>query len=89
VGGRIRRRRPPALCRSTSQICAADPLRERRWELLALPLYRCGRQAEALRAVAKRTWRLAITRAFGELVIRAPAGKAVRTSRSVRSVSHW
>ncbi|MGQ0777930.1 MAG: BTAD domain-containing putative transcriptional regulator [Pseudonocardiales bacterium] len=35
------------------RLVLADPLRERRWELLALALYRCGRQAEALRAVAK------------------------------------
>ena len=33
-------------------LVVADPLRERRWELLALALYRCGRQAEALRSVA-------------------------------------
>lgn len=31
----------------------ADPLRERRWELLALAYYRTGRQADALRAVSR------------------------------------
>lgn len=39
------------------RLVAAEPLRERRWELLILSLYRCGRQAEALRAFqqARRT----------------------------------
>jgi DNA-binding SARP family transcriptional activator len=32
---------------------AAEPLRERRWELLMLALYRDGRQVEALRAFAR------------------------------------
>jgi DNA-binding SARP family transcriptional activator len=35
------------------RLVSEEPLRERRWELLALALYRCGRQAEALRAIAK------------------------------------
>jgi DNA-binding SARP family transcriptional activator/WD40 repeat protein len=38
-------------------LAAAEPLRERRWALLALARYRCGRQADALAALrlAKRT----------------------------------
>jgi DNA-binding SARP family transcriptional activator/WD40 repeat protein len=38
-------------------LATAEPLRERRWALLALARYRCGRQADALEALrsAKRT----------------------------------
>jgi DNA-binding SARP family transcriptional activator/predicted ATPase len=34
------------------RLVGEEPLRERRWELFALALYRCGRQADALRAIA-------------------------------------
>jgi WD40 repeat protein/DNA-binding SARP family transcriptional activator len=34
-------------------LVAAEPLRERRWAILALAQYRCGRQADALRSVAR------------------------------------
>jgi DNA-binding SARP family transcriptional activator len=35
---------------SLARAVEAEPLREHRWEHLMLALYRCGRQAEALRA---------------------------------------
>jgi DNA-binding SARP family transcriptional activator len=35
------------------RLAVAEPLRERRWELLALALYRSGRQVDALRALAQ------------------------------------
>ena len=38
---------------SLQRLVAEEPLREWRWELLVLALYRCGRQAEALRALAE------------------------------------
>ena len=34
-------------------LVAQDPLRERRWEALALAQYRCGRQADALRSLRR------------------------------------
>jgi predicted ATPase/DNA-binding SARP family transcriptional activator len=35
------------------RLVTAEPLREQRWGLLALALYRCGRQAEGLRVLAE------------------------------------
>lgn len=40
-------------------LVAEDPLRERRWELLALALYRDGRQGEALRTLSRARQELA------------------------------
>jgi DNA-binding SARP family transcriptional activator/WD40 repeat protein len=39
-------------------LVTAEPLRERRWQILALAQYRCGRQADALRTLAHARRRL-------------------------------
>ncbi|SEN04064.1 Transcriptional regulatory protein, C terminal [Nonomuraea pusilla] len=49
--------RPQAVINELEAETAANPLRERLWSLLALSLYRTGRQAEAL-AVLRRAGRL-------------------------------
>ena len=43
-------RRTRACVAELESMVAAEPLRERRWTMLMLALYRCGRQADALRA---------------------------------------
>ncbi len=50
--------RPAELIAEARQLAAAEPYRERRWELLMLALYRAGRQAEALDAYAECRRRL-------------------------------
>ena len=47
------RRRPRAVAAAAEPLVAAEPLRERRWAILALAQYRCGRQADALRSIAR------------------------------------
>ena len=47
------------LVASLENIVMEEPLRERRWALLMLALYRCGRQAEALRAFQRARTALA------------------------------
>ena len=48
----------PSWSPQARQLAAAQPYRERRWELLMLALYRAGRQAEALDAYAECRRRL-------------------------------
>jgi predicted ATPase/DNA-binding SARP family transcriptional activator len=50
--------RPAELVAQARQLAAAQPYRERRWELLMLALYRAGRQADALDAYAECRRRL-------------------------------
>ncbi len=50
--------RPSDLVSRARQLAAAEPYRERRWELLMLALYRAGRQADALDAYAECRRRL-------------------------------
>lgn len=50
--------RPQDAALWVTQLVDEDPYRERRWELLILALYRCGRQAEALRAAQDARQRL-------------------------------
>jgi DNA-binding SARP family transcriptional activator len=38
---------------AAESLVAGEPLRERRWAILALAQYRCGRQADALRSLAR------------------------------------
>ncbi|KAA2266019.1 AAA family ATPase [Solihabitans fulvus] len=58
-------------------LVAGDPLRERRWELLALALYRGGRQAEALAALREAR------RVFDEEIGVAPGPRLDRLAHSI------
>ena len=42
-----------AVAAAAEPLVASEPLRERRWEILVTAQYRCGRQAEALRSLAR------------------------------------
>ena len=64
-------------------MAADQPLRERRWALLALALYRCGRQAEALRTFQRARV------ALGELGLEL--GPELRSLEGAVSIQdhHW
>ncbi len=49
VDAEIASGRPAPVVAELEAMVAAEPLRERRWAMLMLALYRCGRQADALR----------------------------------------
>src|SRR4051794_9141854 len=51
--------RPQAAVADLEALVTTHPLRERSWELLAVALYRCGRQADALTALRTAKERLA------------------------------
>ncbi|MFE3602634.1 BTAD domain-containing putative transcriptional regulator [Streptomyces sp. NPDC059142] len=50
-GAQLAAGRPESAAAELRSLVAAEPLRERRWELLALALYRSDRQADALTAL--------------------------------------
>ncbi|MFJ2554222.1 BTAD domain-containing putative transcriptional regulator [Streptomyces sp. NPDC087534] len=50
-GAQLAAGRPESAAAELRSLVAAEPLRERRWELLALALYRSDRQADALAAL--------------------------------------
>ena len=63
-------------------LVADEPLRERRWALLMLALYRCGRQAEALRAFQRAR------AALGELgLVPGPELRSLERDISVHAAS--
>ncbi len=63
IDAELARGRHHAVIAELEPIVAAEPFRERAWEQLALALYRCSRQADALRAIQRA--RTALTRELG------------------------